>query len=235
MDQTKLEAVQNALSVLARFGITDGVLRYGANGIVAVPLTLSIMGKLTDDRISQNKMDQWVQLTNARQVANPKSITEHDLSDFRRIIQQVSRWVVLATIEDIIQLKPPSANSWESMQRGTENDEHVFDSYNWIIDRYVDPDMSSWATFSLHSEYRFLESSNTGDFPRSAILPISIDRNQLTAEIAKRAACPDNRQIDKLYTQIFNSAVNYLEQALYNSAATLFEFFLNMHPGFLSH
>lgn len=221
-------AAVDAIHMLERHGITDAVVRFGFTSDVTVPLLLAVLN-VEAKRYPAPLLAQWAELMHAESMLRAKGSPAF-IGMFSDNMERLTAWAQTAPIGDLITAKPLSRQDWDNLRLIPLEDKNIVDSYCWLHDRYLNPDIWQWTTASLHKEYLFRRQSDTGAFPASAVTPVTIDDRELDAVIAERAVFGSNETRSHLYQQVYRSAHRLLMQDDYEAAATLFRFFLGQNP-----
>ena len=242
---------ENFLAIVAeltRRGIdANALVRYGfipeVVGSLVAMVTASRILPPSSDVFTSTGIDvaAWAALLEMQ--CGPVEITGSFERDFANVakenlfqcIPKLVTWAISAPLEDLATLKPPSDLA---LPTGATNppDEDLVTQYRWIIDRFSTTFIRDWATESLHYEYRWLHGQIAAPCPEELMHDRVIDRDQLNAEIAYRAAVPgaDLRvSVDpqlRLVYKMSDHARTLVKQDRLKEAVTLLEFARSQRP-----
>jgi len=152
------------------------------------------------------------------------------------IVPQVMNWISLASLDDLAMLTPPT----DSSVLLTEPDPFVDElrqQYEWAVDHFSATFYHDWRTSSLHLAYRWLSLSEAPPCPPELMPDRRIDKDQLNAEIARRATSLHPEETRSLRSAAFlepemaRYGKHLLERKRYREAAAVFEFGTLQMPG----
>ncbi|KAB8287099.1 hypothetical protein DSM100688_1874 [Bifidobacterium ramosum] len=218
--------INRMLGILGRYGLTDGVLRYGFADHVASPLLFRAMNLIPNDLYPESLLSRWKRI-----------LVKGDLPDSLLMLSDrymmLAKWMASADLRNIIDLEPPSDEEWDKLRLTPDEDAVVSEQYQWLYDRYLFTELNAWSTTSLHYEYRYVVDKEIGDFPERAVEELPVTRSELVEIIANRAVYSSKESVleYRLYSQVYESALAHLKKGDCEQAATLFDFFLRQYPG----
>jgi hypothetical protein len=107
-------------------------------------------------------------------------------------LPRLMNWIATASLDDLLELTPPSAVIPESPDSGFPDDE-LDAQYSWAVDHFSSTFYSEWSTSSLHYAYRWLSGHEIPPCNPDLMSDRRIDSAKLNAEIARRAASRKTR------------------------------------------
>ena len=156
-----------------------------------------------------------------------------------RVIQpatsRILSWMATASIDELLNLAPPSEVIPIDPNREFPDFE-LQEQYAWAIDHFSSTFYSEWSTSSLHYAFRWLSGQEVAPCDADLMSDRRIDRAQLNAEIARRAAAQRHRRpakprIDNLLANEMNRyAASLLDAKRYREAAAIFKFASDQKP-----
>lgn len=227
----RADTIRMSLHLLEEFGIADDVLRFGFAQFVYSPLLFSMLGTVPNGHYPDDLLEGWRRLT--LPPSFDVSSGRVDLQWLSNTMLRFERWFAQASLSDIVNLTPPSAGEWEKVLLVPLDEESVIAQYVWLCDRYLISNPEAWATTSLHQEYRLAQDGDTGDFPTRAVVGQPVTQVELEHNIALRAVYESTEGTARyrLFQQVYEAALNYLDREEYRAASTLFRFYLRQYPG----
>ncbi len=150
-------------------------------------------------------------------------------------LPRLMNWIATASLDDLLELTPPSAIIPESPDSSFPNDE-LDAQYSWAVDRFSSTFYSEWSTSSLHYAYRWLSGHATPPCNPDLMSDKMVDSSKLNAEIARRAASrktkpPRKPRIDALLAnEMVDYAISLLKGKRYSEAAAIFKFAAAQKP-----
>lgn len=260
---SRVAMVKRLIGELDRRGFDgESIVRYGMATDLAAPIFITFIGAklLGDDEIGNWFFEQeslefdpglaekWKSILNIP-FGLPASMNDEDLvsSDHLEVAERLRKalsgsagefvpvyaWTMAADIDDLIALRPPSADQMRVMMANFHSpDLDTLLDYVWIVDRFSLTYLHSWITNSLLAEYRWLNGLRLPPcLPELMPHRNDITHEDLNAEIARRAARKGLEEAGQevgtrwtLKRHVRQRANAYLEEGRFREAAALFEF-----------
>ena len=73
------------------------------------------------------------------------------------VFPQVEQWASSASIDDLVDLTPPTRDVLASLPTGEPLDRNLYEQYRWAVDHFAKTFFRDWETTSLHYELRWLD------------------------------------------------------------------------------
>lgn len=158
-------------------------------------------------------------------------VTSGPIADFtRRVVAILPRWVLLAGIDDILLMEPPSVAALSVVDGGTASEQAV-EEYRWLWERFGREGFDQWADSSLRLEFMWREEQWSPPFPIDELVVDRSSDPSLHLELARRSVRggTDDGEL-LLRARLQQQALGFLQQQRFTEAAALFEFYLHQAP-----
>jgi hypothetical protein len=145
---------------------------------------------------------------------------------FLPVISRLLQWTAVASLDELINLTPPTRDAIASLPPGEPGDRSLREQYRWPVDHFTKTFYRDWNTESLHYELRWLDGDILAPCPDELMRDRRIPREQITEEIARRVVY-NSGNIDpgeSLADEMTRHAEKLLKQRRYREAAAVFEF-----------
>jgi hypothetical protein len=173
----------------------------------------------------------------------PQSEVVHLASDslapvLDRILRKAIPWVLSATIDDLLTLRPPAFEQLQTTVSALGPESVTLNEYRWIIDRFATTHLSEWSTPSLHQEYGWRQGTHPPPCAETLMGDRLVVDRDLNDEIARRAVevvplelvgAPAGLSI-ALLAKLRSTAIEFLRAERASDAAALFELALKESP-----
>ena len=113
-------------------------------------------------------------------------VTEWFESKFLPIISRLLHWAANASLDELVNLTPPTRDAIASLPPGEPGDRGLREQYRWAVDHFAKTFYRDWQTESLHYELRWLDGDILPPCPDELMRDRKIPREQITQEIARR-------------------------------------------------
>ncbi|GAB3904345.1 tetratricopeptide repeat protein [Kibdelosporangium lantanae] len=155
-----------------------------------------------------------------------------------RLADKVYPWVLTAPIDDLLTLRPPTAEELEAVGSTPFPDVTTLKEYRWIGDRFAVTHLDDWTTSSLRREYNWRAGAHSSPCPETLMNDRSVIAEDLNAEMARRLAVGEPTAHigghvgleQALLGRLRSNAIRLLQQNRTREAAALFEFAVNENP-----
>lgn len=239
--QARQNAFKAAADELSRRGLDAvALVRYGMAREVIAPLGAALIVGHISDQSPYNGIDvpSWqaaLDLEPPVTGSDPPSlgkVAEWVGSIFPSAISQLLQWAANASLDELVNLTPPTRDAIASLPTGEPGDRGLRVQYRWAVDHFAKTFFRDWNTESLHYELRWLDGDVLAPCPDELMRDRRIPRDQITEEIARRVVYkrgnidPD----ESLAMEMTRHAEKLLKQGRYREAAAVFEFGVQQRP-----
>jgi hypothetical protein len=148
------------------------------------------------------------------------------------VLPRVDQWEASASIDDIVNLTPPTREALASLPNGEPLDRNLREQYRWAVDHFAKTFFRDWKTSSLHYELRWLDGDIVPPCPNELMLDRRVPREEITQEIARRTVYEDDSPdpVESLVVEMSRHAIKLLRQGRCREAAAVFEFGVQQRP-----
>ena len=142
------------------------------------------------------------------------------------VLPRVQQWAANASIDDPVNLTPPTREALASWSTGEPLDRNLLEQYRWAVDHFAKTFFRDWKTTSLHYELRWLDGDILPPCPNELMLDRRVSREEITQEIARRTVYENRRPdpAESLVYEMSRHALKLLRQGYCREAAAVFEF-----------
>lgn len=239
--QARQTAFRAAADELSRRGLDAvALVRYGMSREVIAPLGSSlIVGLISDASIFdgidipgwQTALDLEPPIRSSDLPA-PGEVTAWFNNKFLPIISQLLQWAANASLDELVNLTPPTRNAMASLPTRELSDRSLREQYRWAVDHFAKTFYRDWQTESLHYELRWLDGDILPPCPDELMRDRKIPREEITQEIARRVVynSGDADPGESLAEEMTRHAEKLLRQGRCREAAAVFEFGVQQRP-----
>jgi hypothetical protein len=201
---------------------------------VTSPITGALVTKVvfgTDLPLEGMDVEGWsaalgIKLPNLASMEPTSDEVREFLSDVvAPAIARMSSWIHTASLDDLVNLTPPSAGTLTSTPASV--DLTLRQQYRWAVDHFATTFYGDWTTSSLHYEFRWFEGEILPPCPVGLMSDRDVPIEKLTKEIAQRVVFDNRESHDSdasLVREMYRYAKKLLGQGRCREAAAVFEF-----------
>ncbi|KGM00730.1 hypothetical protein Q760_06345 [Cellulomonas cellasea DSM 20118] len=213
-------------------------------GTVAVALMLEARGNASPARLAL-EVDGWRAALGVTERSRP-AVAErgsgfdsrqypHVAASLRAAPTMLHSWIATAPFEELVSLVPPRPEEMAAVVGQAEQASALFATYQWLVQRNTEKDLSGWSTEALHKEYQYVAHGEAAAMPAALLDARLHEVDTIAREVADRAVRHTARPGDdedwyRLLTGVHRQARRYLGDGRHAEAAALFEFLLTRRP-----